>query len=413
MMIDPKIMVQLWVAIVVITIASSSARSSPAASAPSSPGMISTSLRVGMGLSQIGEFSFIIAQLGLTLKVTSDRLYPIAVTVSAITTLLTPYLIQASDPLVGCSNDDSRGGLVAFLDSYGQWLRGLNDGTRGDRTCAKLLRNGTFQIATEHRAGQRPVHRATWLSRTAEAHFRTARNTSRAADHRLADRDADRPPAAGCHFRKVRAAAMVIAEASIPRSAGGGQTKVLRGGDVQHDPARVSTALVLWMLLLASPVLPPWRAVVLLGIVIVMFSIVTWNRLVRVYARAQIAPPGDAHAEHAHKPRRPPRPPRAAPLPPMLKDALLETIPLPPIPPPRENSFASSSSARRRCQHRRHRTQRRKRYQPGPDDDYWPATAFCSWARNPSLPPPAPPWPAMASPCRCEFFVRFFAAGGI
>ena len=58
-----------------------------------------TSMKVGMGLAQIGEFSFIIASLGLTLKVTSDFLYPIAVAVSAITTLLTPYLIRLSDPL--------------------------------------------------------------------------------------------------------------------------------------------------------------------------------------------------------------------------------------------------------------------------------------------------------------------------
>ena len=56
-----------------------------------------TSLCVGMGLAQIGEFSFIIATLGLTLKVTSDFLYPIAVAVSVITTLVTPYLIRGSD----------------------------------------------------------------------------------------------------------------------------------------------------------------------------------------------------------------------------------------------------------------------------------------------------------------------------
>lgn len=54
-----------------------------------------TSLRVGMGLSQIGEFSFIIAALGMTLKVTSDFLYPVAVAVSAITTLLTPEIGRA------------------------------------------------------------------------------------------------------------------------------------------------------------------------------------------------------------------------------------------------------------------------------------------------------------------------------
>ena len=46
-----------------------------------------TSMRVGMTVSQIGEFSFIIASLGLTLKVTSAFLYPIAVAVSALTKL--------------------------------------------------------------------------------------------------------------------------------------------------------------------------------------------------------------------------------------------------------------------------------------------------------------------------------------
>lgn len=53
----------------------------------------------GMSMGQIGEFSFIIATLGVTLKVTSDFLYPIAVAVSAITTFLTPYMIKAAGPL--------------------------------------------------------------------------------------------------------------------------------------------------------------------------------------------------------------------------------------------------------------------------------------------------------------------------
>lgn len=57
------------------------------------------SVQAGMSLSQIGEFSFIIATLGLTLNVTSSFLYPIAVAVSAITTFVTPYLIKSADPL--------------------------------------------------------------------------------------------------------------------------------------------------------------------------------------------------------------------------------------------------------------------------------------------------------------------------
>lgn len=59
---------------------------------------IKTSVQSGMSLAQIGEFSFIIATLGLSLKVISDYLYPLAVAVSAITTFTTPYLIRGSEP---------------------------------------------------------------------------------------------------------------------------------------------------------------------------------------------------------------------------------------------------------------------------------------------------------------------------
>jgi len=59
---------------------------------------LKTSVQAGMSLAQIGEFSFIIASLGASLKVTSSFLYPIAVAVAAITTFTTPYLIKFSEP---------------------------------------------------------------------------------------------------------------------------------------------------------------------------------------------------------------------------------------------------------------------------------------------------------------------------
>lgn len=58
---------------------------------------LKTAVQSGMSLSQIGEFSFIIATLGLSLKVTSEFLYPIAVGVSVITTFTTPYMIRYSE----------------------------------------------------------------------------------------------------------------------------------------------------------------------------------------------------------------------------------------------------------------------------------------------------------------------------
>lgn len=56
------------------------------------------SIQAGMSLSQIGEFSFIIATLGTTLNVTSDFLYPIVVAVSAITTFTTPFMVKFAVP---------------------------------------------------------------------------------------------------------------------------------------------------------------------------------------------------------------------------------------------------------------------------------------------------------------------------
>lgn len=77
-----------------------------------------TSLRVGMGLAQIGEFSFIIAGLGLTLHVTSSFIYPIAVAVSVITTFLTPYLIRSADPIARYLAVKLPSKMIVFFDKY-------------------------------------------------------------------------------------------------------------------------------------------------------------------------------------------------------------------------------------------------------------------------------------------------------
>jgi len=67
-------------------------------------GMLITgqSLRIamesGFSLTQIGEFAFIIASLGMSLGVLDDNIYPIVVAVSVITTFTTPYFIRLADP---------------------------------------------------------------------------------------------------------------------------------------------------------------------------------------------------------------------------------------------------------------------------------------------------------------------------
>ena len=81
-----------------------------------------TSLSVGLGLAQIGEFSFIIATLGLTLNVTSAFLYPIAVAVSVITTLTTPYLIRSTDGVAQWIHRAAPRPMMQALDVYTAWI---------------------------------------------------------------------------------------------------------------------------------------------------------------------------------------------------------------------------------------------------------------------------------------------------
>ena len=57
-----------------------------------------SAMKCGFSMAQIGEFSFIIASLGLSLGVIGDFLYPVVVAVSVITTFLTPYMIRLATP---------------------------------------------------------------------------------------------------------------------------------------------------------------------------------------------------------------------------------------------------------------------------------------------------------------------------
>ncbi len=80
---------------------------------------LSRSVRIGMSLSQIGEFSFIIATLGLSLGVTGKFLYPIVVGVSAVTTFTTPYMIKASEPFAAWLDRVLPKRWTSALDRYG------------------------------------------------------------------------------------------------------------------------------------------------------------------------------------------------------------------------------------------------------------------------------------------------------
>lgn len=90
----------------------------------------------GMSLSQIGEFSFIIATLGISLNVTSDFLYPIAVAVSVLTTFTTPFMIRLSEPMYRAIENKLSDKWKSRIDAYSIEAENVKD----DSAWKKLLR---------------------------------------------------------------------------------------------------------------------------------------------------------------------------------------------------------------------------------------------------------------------------------
>jgi CPA2 family monovalent cation:H+ antiporter-2 len=125
MMIDPKAMVEyagpiLWITL--LTIFGKLFSTTIGALLSGQP--LKQAVQVGMSMAQIGEFAFIVATLGLTLGVTSDFLFPVAVGASAITTFTTPYLIKYADPFYNA--------LAKLLPQ--KWVTKLNDYTSGTQS---------------------------------------------------------------------------------------------------------------------------------------------------------------------------------------------------------------------------------------------------------------------------------------
>ncbi|NUN07064.1 MAG: cation:proton antiporter [Bdellovibrio sp.] len=79
---------------------------------------LKTSVQSGMALAQIGEFSFIIATLGLNLKVISEKMYPLAVAISVVTAFTTPYMLRSSEKVYTLLEKALPPRWIIALDNY-------------------------------------------------------------------------------------------------------------------------------------------------------------------------------------------------------------------------------------------------------------------------------------------------------
>ncbi|WP_266156730.1 cation:proton antiporter [Dyella silvatica] len=248
-----------------------------------------TSLRVGMGLAQIGEFSFVIASLGLSLKVTSGFLYPVAVAVSAITTFLTPYLIRSADPLAEMLARRLPSGLTGTFAAYTDWMGSISFKGQG-AVVMKMIRRLVWHVIVNMMLVVAVFLIMAYVYRRGffrwdvlDGYPLVARSVawSLAALFSL--------PMIVAAYRKAAALGMLLAELSIPGHIGGSHNVRIRGVLARIIPLAAMAVLGLLVAALASTILPPREVAVVLVMIGLVLTWLLWRVLVQVHARLQAA----------------------------------------------------------------------------------------------------------------------------
>ena len=290
LMIDPQILLQYAWPIAVITVAVVLGKMLSCGLGAFIAGNDGhTSLRVGMGLSQIGEFSFIIAALGMTLQVTSDFLYPVAVAVSAITTLLTPYLIRGADPLSLKIAAVMPKRLSRVFGMYGEWLRSIQPQGEG-AMLASMIRKIILQVgvnlalvvaiffAGSFFAARIGGYLEGWIS---DPSWQKALIWGGALLLSL--------PFLIAAYRKLKALSMLLAEMSVKPEMAGRHTQRVRRVIAELIP--ILSLLVIFLLLaaLSASILPTNKLLVLIAVVTAAVAAVLWRWFIRVHTRMQVA----------------------------------------------------------------------------------------------------------------------------
>jgi len=303
LMLDPAILLEYALPIVVITVAVVLGKMLSCGLGAFIAGNDGrTSLRVGMGLSQIGEFSFIIAALGMTLQVTSSFLYPVAVAVSVLTTLMTPYLIRAADPLSLKLAQVVPGRLSRVLGLYGEWLRSIQPQGEG-ALLAAMIRKILLQVGVNlalviaiffaggYFAPRIGRDLQGWIL---EPSWQKGMIWGAALLLSL--------PFLIAAYRKLKALSMLLAEMGVKPEMAGRHTQRVRR--VISEVIPILSLLVIFLLLsaLSASILPTNELLMVIAVVAAGVAALLWRWFIRIHTRMQVAllETLDNHKEGGH-----------------------------------------------------------------------------------------------------------------
>jgi CPA2 family monovalent cation:H+ antiporter-2 len=281
-----------------------------------------TSLCVGMGLAQIGEFSFIIAALGQKLDVTSDFLYPIAVAVSVITTLITPYLIRGTDGIVAWIDRSAPRPMMQALSVYTTWIGSF--GQRDPSPMVLLVRRMGWQLLINLLLTMGIFALGAWVARWSDSYLPQAIRAPVVHDTIVwLGVMVLTAPIYLASARKIQAMSMLIAEICVPVASSGTQSNAVRMVIGQVFVLVSFLVMTFLTVLLSTTILDSIESMIPLLLIGVSAALLSRRILVRIYSRAEIA----LHETLIELPRL--RAIEPKPMPELLHEAELETMEIP------------------------------------------------------------------------------------
>jgi CPA2 family monovalent cation:H+ antiporter-2 len=248
-----------------------------------------TALRVGMGLAQIGEFSFIIASLGVMLSVTGSFLYSIAVAVSILTTLFTPYMIKYSDSAASAISFFIPKQIRSTFGLYETWM--MNISPEGEESMVVLaIRRSLIQIMINLFIVSAIFFGFSYVAKTDVGGILTKISNLYVQKSLIWTGSIILSmPFLIAIYRKVKALSMLLVDLHVKEKIENKVSIRVRKIIAEMIPVISIIFMLIYIALLSLAILPPleFLLIALLIVIIITVSLFPW--LVRLHSKLQIA----------------------------------------------------------------------------------------------------------------------------
>jgi CPA2 family monovalent cation:H+ antiporter-2 len=305
MLVNPSVLLNHWVLILAgALIVAAGLTFSVAGGAFLSGKPLRTAVQAGMSLAQIGEFSFIIAQMGVDKKAIPSFVYDMVVGISVLTIFATPWLVRASEPLSRWIDSRLPRPLQTFSALYGSWLEDLRKeravqtlGGRAGRLVRFLLMDTLclaaviITVAATQKIWLPPLGEMLGLSPFLSRVLLLAAGLIPASPFLLGV------------FRNARTLGGLLAAASIPHSEPGQVDLGLAPRSVLTLALQLGVVLAVGVPLLAvtQPFLPFGFSLIVLAVLLIALGVFFWKSAVNLqeHVRAGAQMVADALTHHS------------------------------------------------------------------------------------------------------------------